>query len=1761
MRMKRLFPFLIFSVFLLFQQGVAQPWNEVRILHVDTQNFPTVNVKVRAWCAGQPSSNINPITVRITENGVLKSMVSLTCPPQSVPISVALALDRSGSVAGTSIYRLKAGAWRFVELFRAHSSGTDEGAIFSFGDDVIKHIGMTTNLAALYDAIDGIYPYGVTTMYDAVIEALNEVHNNGSNPVKAVVVFSDGGDNNSFATVTDCITLANQYNIPIYSIGVGYEEQGAELANMRKLADSTGGKFVVVEHPDDIIPAFDAMASLVSGGVNDCDMQYISNCPDGSWRELIVIAEACGLADTSIVHFRAPLDPALPAFNVSFDSTYAYERGDLYLPVTIDAEGGGGTLDNIEFKVLERPPLRYLGIETQGMLAESMTVNASIIGDTLVVGAIGPIFVSGKQTLLKIRYGTPSVTQDTSFIYPVFFLEKRTQDCMQLKARNTYLEILKRPALQILCDDTMHVEWDEQSGDFFNDLVTVGVSVRNTGGFAVENTRVRLLVPEGMELLSPDDSLTLPINPLPPNGAGYVEFRLRVLPREETRSYQLCVEVQPDSGVVTTCCRTVIVERARTILEADCDMPSRIEWSDSLGRYEPESFPVTVHVTNRSELRAKDIAAWIHVPPGFVVDSLTPVNTFVTPSLLGRNDTGSVTWWVRPLERPTSDLLRFCVKVAAGPDTAVCCQDVYISASPVRVQMRCTDTRIMIYDDGTGKYDPERLIISTTVRNISNLGMGKTRGTISLPPFLKLATGEFPSKDFPNSGVIASGDSAAIQWVVVAQGYPASTTADICVSVTAENFPGSQCCTPLEVDMVNAIPELECTLAGPDTVLYIGSGYVPNPIVLNLSVRNNGNTPAKKVYAALLQGEDLSIDASDRALKLVSDSLASGDSVKATFNVRILDRSVARIDTIRVTVYAANGGATVCEVPVYIEAVRGPVLELSCSGPDSLVFSDALGRYQPEPFQIQLIARNTGTATADSVVAEILAPPDIVLEAGDNAAKLLVPSSLGAGQSGVAAWLLRVVPRDVARFDTIRVQVKAKGKTLQQTAPCEIPVFIPAARKAEMELNCMVVRQAVDDDTVNTGVLVTNSGSAAMFDVKIRVQVPGKLRLAPASQALERTIAVLQPGETLPLADWTFTLQRGAVRDSVDVCFTAEARFVPPQTCCTTVLIPQADVASFTHDCALAPDTIRVDTATGLYGETVFSVTLENPTLVSLDSVRCTVVLPAGVMLASGERDEKVVYHLLPSVPQTVTWRLRGVRDTSTVYRARGIRVDLVGAGAVERCSRTLILAPPPQLPADFIVACAAPDTIRYQASLDEYRPAPFLLRVDITNTGSTTLKNIRATVLPDAKITLDAGETPTKQLGIDLAPGQQASLGWNCRGIPQPATVTALSGVRVEADGAGVRSCDAVTVMFRGSSNDSLAAEIACSAPDTIHYRGRAVGWQPSPFAVTLRLTNTGSLPIDGARATLLLPPDFVLATNEQAVKSLPANISAGETIAVNWLVQPMAADAPNRCFEVLVSVPGLETMTCTTCVFVEPAFDILQLSIPSDNVGMMGATVNVPIDLLNQLALPLKDFTLVIAYDPQLVAIDEVELVGSLTATWAAPQLDHPAEGIVRLRFAGDTPLLTSGVLAYLRCRLLQLDGRDGDFGVYQSRLAFVPDDLRFDPGIAAVTIDGQIFTSGSCVVPLDGTDALQLGNRPNPFNPVTVIQWFVPEVLDGADGTLTVLDLHGRVVERLYEGPLQTGMHESMFHAKGLPSGVYLYRLQAAGTVLTRKMLLAK
>lgn len=76
----------------------------------------------------------------------------------------------------------------------------------------------------------------------------------------------------------------------------------------------------------------------------------------------------------------------------------------------------------------------------------------------------------------------------------------------------------------------------------------------------------------------------------------------------------------------------------------------------------------------------------------------------------------------------------------------------------------------------------------------------------------------------------------------------------------------------------------------------------------------------------------------------------------------------------------------------------------------------------------------------------------------------------------------------------------------------------------------------------------------------------------------------------------------------------------------------------------------------------------------------------------------------------------------------------------------------------------------------------------------------------------------------------------------------------------------------------------------------------------------------------------------------------------------------------------------------------------------------------------------------------------------------------------------------------------------------------------------------------------------NYPNPFNSATTIEFNLPRT-DFV--TLKVYDLLGQEVTTLVAEKLAAGTHKEIWDAKGLASGVYLYRLEGKDFTLTRKL----
>ena len=80
----------------------------------------------------------------------------------------------------------------------------------------------------------------------------------------------------------------------------------------------------------------------------------------------------------------------------------------------------------------------------------------------------------------------------------------------------------------------------------------------------------------------------------------------------------------------------------------------------------------------------------------------------------------------------------------------------------------------------------------------------------------------------------------------------------------------------------------------------------------------------------------------------------------------------------------------------------------------------------------------------------------------------------------------------------------------------------------------------------------------------------------------------------------------------------------------------------------------------------------------------------------------------------------------------------------------------------------------------------------------------------------------------------------------------------------------------------------------------------------------------------------------------------------------------------------------------------------------------------------------------------------------------------------------------------------------------------------------------------------------NYPNPFNPTTKISYQIPK---SSYVTLKVYDVLGNEIATLVNEVKPAGSYGVEFNAANLPSGVYLYRLQAGSFVQTKNMILLR
>ena len=108
--------------------------------------------------------------------------------------------------------------------------------------------------------------------------------------------------------------------------------------------------------------------------------------------------------------------------------------------------------------------------------------------------------------------------------------------------------------------------------------------------------------------------------------------------------------------------------------------------------------------------------------------------------------------------------------------------------------------------------------------------------------------------------------------------------------------------------------------------------------------------------------------------------------------------------------------------------------------------------------------------------------------------------------------------------------------------------------------------------------------------------------------------------------------------------------------------------------------------------------------------------------------------------------------------------------------------------------------------------------------------------------------------------------------------------------------------------------------------------------------------------------------------------------------------------------------------------------------------------------------------------------------------------------------------------------------------------------------VDYDGTTENVGAVEIVINKTpnEYSLLQNFPNPFNPSTIISF---TILERTKVVLIVYDVLGTEIAELINDIKSPGRYEVEFNSKGLPSGIYLYTIQAGKFTNSKKMILLK
>jgi len=195
---------------------------------------------------------------RILDNNRPPRQITSFAAQTNLPLHVGLLIDASNSIRDRFQFEKDAASEFLYEVVRPKS---DRAFVLAFDEVVDVTQDFTGDLDKLRKGVSTIQAGGGTALWDAVYYACRDklMKEPASSAVRrAIILVSDGEDNQSRVFQKEAIDMAQRAEVIVYTISTSLMSNHTKGdSNLKALAEATGGRAFFPNKLDDVVAAFD----------------------------------------------------------------------------------------------------------------------------------------------------------------------------------------------------------------------------------------------------------------------------------------------------------------------------------------------------------------------------------------------------------------------------------------------------------------------------------------------------------------------------------------------------------------------------------------------------------------------------------------------------------------------------------------------------------------------------------------------------------------------------------------------------------------------------------------------------------------------------------------------------------------------------------------------------------------------------------------------------------------------------------------------------------------------------------------------------------------------------------------------------------------------------------------------------------------------------------------------------------------------------------------------------------------------------------------------------------------------------------------------------------------------------------------------------------------------------------------------------------------------------------------------------------------